>query len=97
LRPGVVGTVGAFMLLTVRGFLLWLVIPFGTLAWGVSLQALRTPAVSLGAYLGWIDNNIAFLLVNGPFSLSFPHSPVRWVASKDRAAVKHRIGFTDLL
>ena len=88
---------GALALLAIRGFLLWLVIPLGTLAWAVSFQALRTPAVTLGAYLGWIDNNIAFLLVNGPFSMSFPNSPVRWIPSANRAAVKHRIGFSDLL
>ena len=97
MRPGTVGIIGAFGFLAIRGFLLWLVVPLGALVWLFSAQWLRTPQVTLGAYLGWIDNNLAFLLVRGPFSVSFPNSPVRWVPSKDRAAVKHRIGFTDPL
>ena len=96
MRRGPLGVLGAFLLLTVRGVLLWLIIPVGALVWLLTLQAARKKPVSLGAYLGWLDNNIVFVLVRGPFRLSFPDSPVTWIPASARFTVTHRIRFFDL-
>lgn len=86
------GVVAAFVVLAIRGALLWLIIPIGTLFWIVTLQGLGKTPVSLGAFLGWLDNNLAFRLVRGPLSPLFPTAPVKWVPARERAKVTHRIG-----
>jgi hypothetical protein len=84
-----------FTLLPVYSILLWLVMPLGTLVWLFTLQILRTPAVSLGAYLGWISNNVAFVMVRSLWRPFFPTATVAWIPASDRAAVTH-LRFSDL-
>ena len=91
------GTIGALAFLTIRGILLWLIVPLGALIWVLTLQQLRETRVSLGAFLGWIDNNVAFVLVRGPFEPVFPTTRIAWIPTSKRSTVVHRIGVGDLL
>ena len=91
------GRIGAVALLATRGVLLWFVVPFGFLAWLLTAQWALTPRVSLGAFLGWLDWNLAVMLVRGPFEAAFPNVTIEWMPARDRGRVLHRIGAGDLL
>ena len=92
MRPDALGVLGAFVVLTIRGFLLWLLVPIGTLVWLVALEGVGARRLSLFAFLGWLDNNLAFILVQGPLSPLFPTAPVKWIPASERFSVMHRIG-----
>jgi type IV secretory pathway TrbD component len=92
-RRNAFGLVAALAVLVIHGVLLWIIVPLGTLVWLVTLQPLARPAVTLGAFLGWIDNNIAFVLARVLFRPMFPDADVAWVRTRDRHAIKHRISF----
>ena len=57
--------VGWFLLLFVRGALLWVLVPFSFLAW-VSIHWWWQKA-SLRQALSWYDSNMIAGLTNGPF------------------------------
>jgi hypothetical protein len=59
--------VGWFLILSVRGLLLWLVVPFAFLAW--LLVHRRWQKASLRQTLSWYDANLVGILVNGPFRM----------------------------
>ena len=96
MRNDPIGVLGAFLLLTIMTALFWLIIPIGAFVWLLTLEATRRRPASLGAYLGWLTNNIVFVLVRGPFRLSFPDSPVKWIPASERSGVTNRIRFSDL-
>lgn len=96
MRRDPIGVIAALIFLVVRGVLLWFIVPTGTVAWFFGLEWLRTKPASLGAFLGWLDYNISFVITRGPLRFAFPDSPMKWIPARDRAEVKHRIGFLDL-
>lgn len=97
MRPNALGAIGALLFLIVRGALLWFIVPLGALVWLLSFQWIGRERVSLGAFLGWLDNNFAFALVRGLFRPAFPTSKIAWIPARERSQVTHRIGWTDPL
>ena len=79
--------------LTARGFLLWIVLPIGTLTWLVLLPLGRKRRGSLGAFLGWSDLNLTAALQRValyPKSLIQPFRPPSAISG-----TTHRILFSD--
>jgi len=81
------------ILLTLRGLLLWIVVPLGTLAWLVSVTFTRR---SLAVFLRWSDVNLVAALESTILRPLFPQ-PVRWFALKEVAELRHRVGISDLI
>jgi len=88
---------GFFLLLLIRGHLLWIALPLATLMWllrGPYAVVLRRP-LKLGAMLGWVDLNLIAILARSilrPFALE----PRRFIPWKDVTAVDHRPNHLDL-
>jgi hypothetical protein len=95
-RSKTLQVVAGVLLLIIRGVLLWLVIPVGTLIWIVSLQGFGPNKLGLGAFLGWIDNNLVFALERGPLRPLFPEPTVLWIPASERSRVTHRVRGMDL-
>lgn len=92
-----VGPFAGFLLLVIRGLLLWLLVPTGFLIWMVTLQWALRNRVSLGSFLGWLDNNLVYGLQRGPLRLFFRKPTVRWIPAKCRSEVTHRIRGVDFV
>lgn len=77
-----------------RGMALWLIIPFGTLAWVLVIVWMR--GIPLGAFLGWLDWNFTCALQD-LFSLNRFGVQIldRW-PWRDVRALKHRISWLDM-
>lgn len=86
-----IGLGASFLLLVVRGVLLWLMVPIGSLIWMVTFQWTGTNRVSLGSFLGWVDNNLVYVLQRGPLRPFFPKPTVRWIRTRGRSEVTHRV------
>ena len=84
----------ALVLLTIRGFLLWLVIPIGFVAWLTYFWWAR--AASLGQCLGWFDLNLVAFLQR-MLKRFIPRATVRRVPSNRMSAVTHRVTSMSLL
>lgn len=91
-----VSGIGRFLLLIVRGLLLWIVVPIGFVAWGVSLPWQLKRKVALGQFLGWLDSNMLIIIERSILRPFFEAPTHRWVPTKGRAEVQHRIGALDL-
>jgi hypothetical protein len=78
----------ALVLLTIRGFLLWLVIPIGFVAWLTYFRWARS--ASLGQCLGWLDVNLVAFLQR-LLKRFIPRATVRRVPSQQMSAVTHRV------
>jgi hypothetical protein len=87
-----VGPIAGIVLLLVRGILLWIAVPLGTIAWLVTLARIRRP---LGQFLGWVDANLIALLERTILRPLFPSPTQEWVAARDMRGVSHRIGALD--
>jgi hypothetical protein len=89
-RP--VGPVAGMLLLVIRGILLWVLVPVGSVAWLLTLVRMRRP---LGEFLGWLDSNLIFLLERTVLRPLFPQPTQNWIPASEISAVKHRIGVLD--
>jgi len=96
-RPKPLEIIGALLLLLIRGTLLWFLIPLAALVWMLTLEWARRKGASLGAFLGWMDINMNFLLGRGPLRPFFRGLTFTWVPFAERAGVTHRIGKWDLV
>lgn len=76
------------LLVLIRGVLLWALVPIGFVCWVLTVALVRVP---LPQFLGWLDNNLVFLLQRGPLRVGFPEPSVSWVYVRDIATVQHRI------
>jgi hypothetical protein len=85
--------IAGFLLVLLRGILLWLLIPLGTVAWVLTLPFSRR---GLGNFLGWLDYNMIALLQRTVFRVGYPEPSCRWVHFRDLSTVKHRIRFGDM-
>ena len=56
------GFFSGFVLLTVRGVLLWVVLPLGCAAWVLVTPWLHKRGIKFGQFLGWIDINLIVLV-----------------------------------
>jgi len=84
----------ALVLLTIRGFLLWLVIPIGFVAWLAYFWWARS--ASLGQCLGWFDLNLVAFLQR-MLKRFIPRATVQRVPSRQMSAVTHRVTSMGLL
>ena len=50
------------LLLSIRGLLLWIVVPLATVAWAAIKFLTRAKRVTYGQYLGWVDLNLIAIL-----------------------------------
>ena len=88
--------IALFVLLVVRGWLLWLVIPLAFLGWLVMSPirvVLSKPYIALGKLIGWMDMNltaaIGKVLVR-PFGRRSDFTPSSRVLS-----IEHRVSIID--
>ncbi len=91
------GSVAAVTLLVTRGILLWLVIPFGFISWICASRWMRVRQVSLGQFLGWVDNNLVAGLQRSALRPLFRDPPQPWVRVRDIPHVRRRIDVLSLL
>ena len=83
------------VLLLIRGWLLWILVPLSAIAWALTLYWQIRRRISLGLFLGWIDNNFVIILERSLLLALFPETTHSWVAFKDITTVAHRIGHND--
>ena len=88
---------GFFLLLLVRGHLLWIALPLATLMWVLRgpYAIVRRRPLKLGAMLGWVDLNLIAILTRSILR-PFAREPVRFIPWKEVTAVDHRPGLLDL-
>lgn len=82
---------GLFLLLLIRGLLLWIALPLAMLMWMLRgpYAVIRRRPLKLGAMLGWVDLNLVAILTRSmlrPFALD--HG--RFIPWGEVAAVDHR-------
>ena len=87
---------GLLLLLAIRGVLLWIMIPLGIVAWGVTMPWQLKQEISLGQFLGWADNNLTVILERSALRPLFPVQTHPWISARNISNVKHRIGKLDL-
>ena len=95
-RVAAVGVIPGLALLTLRGILLWVVIPLAFLAWLLLLPWLHSRRVTVGQFLGWVDNNLIVALERSVLRPLFRSPPQRWIPAHEIERVNHRIGKLDL-
>ena len=88
--------VAVFLLLCIRGLLLWIALPLAFLVWLVRLPygVLTRRSAGLGAVAGWFDLNLIAAIersVLAPIATT-RQDFVRW---GDLADVEHRVHWTD--
>jgi hypothetical protein len=91
-----VDPLAGFVLLVIRGFLLWVLIPLSVVAWFVGAWWFIPNHVTLDQFLGWIDNNFVVGLERSILRPFFPQPTIPWVPFADIRKVTHRIGAQDL-
>jgi glycerol-3-phosphate acyltransferase PlsY len=89
-----VAIVGGFLLLLVRGVLLWLIIPFAVICWLLSWPWLQDRDIMLAHILGWLDLNLIAALTHSLLlplvRRAAPFQPLR-----EMGEVTHRIRGVD--
>lgn len=83
------------MLLTVRGLLLWLIVPLGLVLWPFVATRLRTRGVGLGQFLGWLDLNL-IAAIQRSLARGLFEKPVPWIPLAAAPGVSHRIHMLDV-
>ncbi len=85
-----------FLLLTVRGLLLWVVLPLGCVAGVLVAPWLHKRGIKFGQFLGWIDINLIVLVQRSLLRPFYRKVPPPWVPATEMSGVKHRVGMIDL-
>ena len=86
--------VGGLVLLTVRGLLLWVVVPLGVLAWPLVVVPSRKRGLRLGRFLGWLDLNLTSA-IQRTLARPFFEAPIAWTSFDAAAGLTHRIRLLD--
>jgi hypothetical protein len=81
---------GTLVLLTVRGLLLWVIVPLGLLLWPFVAARLRKRGVGLGQFLGWVDLNL-ISAIQRSLARSLFDTPIPWLPLSAASDVSHRI------
>jgi hypothetical protein len=84
-----------FVLLMIRGTLLWIVIPLAVCAWAPAAPWLSRRGVRLGHFLGWVDLNLIAFLTRIILRPLF-RAPTPWVPASAMEQVTHRVSELDL-
>ena len=90
------GFFSGFVLLTVRGVLLWVVLPLGCAAWVLIAPWLHKRGIKFGQFLGWIDINLIVLVQRSLLRPFYRKAAPPWVPATEMWGVKHRVGMIDL-
>ena len=90
------GFFSGFVLLTVRGVLLWVVLPLGCAAWVLVAPWLHKRGIKFGQFLGWIDINLIVLVQRSLLRPFYRKATPPWVPATEMSGVKHRVGMIDL-
>ena len=85
----------ALALLCLRGVLLWVVVPLGSLAWLAGWPAWHRRRVKLAQFLGWLDLNLIAVLERSLLR-PFVKDPLARVPLARAHEVTHRISSMDL-
>jgi hypothetical protein len=85
--------VGMFLMLVLRGFLLWGVIPLAALSW-IVLGPFT--GASLGACVGWFDLNLMVFLLRFVLRPLVRDSGLSWVPLSKMRTTDHRFRFLGL-
>jgi hypothetical protein len=85
------GQISGLLVLIVRSFLLWVVIPLGFIAWGFFLPWLLKRGASLGQFLGWVDLNVVAMLQRVMAVRVVDGRVHPWLRAKEISNVTHRI------
>ena len=86
------GDMALFALLVVRGLLLWILVPMGFVLWLLVFG--WSARVGLGAFLGWLDLNLAAALQRvmlRPINGQLPLPRVEFVPMRLVQSVSHRV------
>jgi hypothetical protein len=86
--------IGGLVLLTVRGLLLWVLVPLGVLVWPFVVVLSRKRRVRLGQFLGWLDLNLTSALQRTVVRPFFD-APIPWTPFDEVAGLTHRIRLLD--
>ena len=84
------------LLLTVRGVLLWVVLPIGCLAWVLGAPWLHKRGIKIGQFLGWIDINLIALIQHSLLRPFYRNAALPWLSAREISGVVHRAGLMDL-
>ena len=84
-------------LLTVRGILLWLIVPISFLVWIVGALWLIPKGATLGRFLGWVDSNFVLVIERTLLRPFFVERTHPWVYFSDISSVTHRISRLDFV
>ena len=84
------------VLLFIRGFLLWFLIPISVLIWVVGAIWLVPRGATFGRFLGWIDNNFIIVLERTILRPFFYEPTHPWVRFADISRATHRFRLNDL-
>jgi hypothetical protein len=90
------GFFSGFLLLTVRGLLLWVVLPLGCVAGVLVAPWLHKRGIKFGQFLGWIDINLIALVQRSLLRPFYRKVPPPWVPATEMSGVKHRVGMIDV-
>ena len=90
------GFFSGFVLLTVRGVLLWVVLPLGCAAWVLVAPWLHKRGIKFGQFLGWIDINLIVLVQRSLLRPFYRKPAPLWVPATEMSGVEHRVGMVDL-
>lgn len=84
--PAVVG----FVLLLLRGVLLWVIVPIGLVVWMIVGGSLRRRGVGCGQFLSWLDLNL-IAMIERTVLRPLVRAPFPWTPAADLPRVTHRI------
>ena len=88
------GLITGFLLLCIRGVLLWIVVPVGVLLW-VPWRLFSRKRSGLGRFLGWLDLNL-IAAIEHTILRPFVSKPLPWTPTREIPAVSHRLRIIDL-
>ena len=91
--PKRMGLITGFVLLCIRGVLLWIVVPAGVLIWLPWWMFSRNRS-GLGRFLGWLDLNL-IAAVEHTVLRPFVSQPLPWTPTRQIPFVSHRLRFID--
>jgi hypothetical protein len=86
--------VGSLLLFTIRGLLLWVLVPLTTVAYLLIGVAWRSYGVTLARTLGWVDLNL-IATIQRIVLRPFFRNRTEWVSIRKIPNVTHRIRFAD--
>ena len=89
------GFLARILLLTVRGVLLWVVLPMGCITWVLGAPRLHKRGIKIGQFLGGIDVNLIALIQHSLLCPFYRDSAQPWLSAREISRVVHRVGLMD--